>query len=135
MSGVSDLQCPATFLLLAVPDGEPLRPHLVQALAGEHVAEVCAQATAADATRAGAADALARALGTRRGTADAVDVAALEDVADLHRGERVVVVLSAAELAALLQVARRSGGATGTPTPGWTEVAVDADGWALRAAP
>jgi hypothetical protein len=130
---VSDLQCPATFLLLAVADDEPLAPHLVQALAGEHVAGVYALPAADDPARAGAADALAGDLRARRGMADDVDVRALEEVADLHRGERVVVVLSAAQLAAVLHVARRA--AAGAPTPGWTEVAVDADGWVLRAAP
>ncbi|HEU4676797.1 MAG TPA: hypothetical protein VFS29_12455 [Motilibacteraceae bacterium] len=128
---MSDLQCPATFLLLAVADGEPLPPHLVQALAGEHVAEVYARP--ADPPRADVADALAAALSARRGTAEDVDVRGLEEVADLHRGERVVVVLSPAQLAAVLHVARRS--VTDTPTPGWTELAVDADGWVLRAAP
>lgn len=128
---MSDLQCPATFLLLAAGESQPLPPHLIEALAGEHVAEVYARA--ADPARNGAADTLAGSLGTRRGTADAVDVRSLEEVADLHRGERVVVLLSTAELEAVLQVAHR--GVTGDPTPGWTELAVDADGWVLRAAP
>ncbi|MGN6330458.1 MAG: hypothetical protein ACTHOD_02260 [Motilibacteraceae bacterium] len=128
---MSDLQCPATFLLLAADEREPLPTHLMEALAGEHVAEVYARA--GDPARGGAADALAGSLGTRRGTADDVDVRSLEEVADLHRGERVVVLLSTAELAAVLQVARRGG--PGAATPGWTELAVDADGWVLRAAP
>jgi hypothetical protein len=89
---VSDLQCPARFLLVCGPDAS-----LAEELGGERVAAVYA-----DPPGPGAA-ALARALGLEAQALarpialvdvlhrDPEALATLTDLADLHRGETVVV--------------------------------------------
>jgi len=102
---MSDLQCPARFLLLSEPDAS-----VAQGLRHERVAAVYdgppAPATDEEPSRAAGAAALGDALGLRvqvmARRLSAADVLArapealdeLRDLADLHRGETVVVVVA-----------------------------------------
>jgi hypothetical protein len=113
--GVSDLQCPATVILVA--------PEAVAraSLAGRLIAGVFAAADLDDAARA-AAGSLAEQAGCRL---DEVEGAALreelEALADLHRGETLCVVARPESIAAAL---RRAGGEAGPVT-----LAIDSSGW------
>jgi Histidine phosphatase superfamily (branch 1) len=155
---MSDLQCPATFLVVRVGDtpGEGWRrevAELVERLRDRRVAAVYGGRTAqADAVAAGLADGLglaARRLGALpTSPAEAADgsVAAptaavrcrrvLEDLADLHRGETVLVVDDGQVLdRALEPLARRAAGEAPT-RPALTPyqlvtLQVDGDGWRL----
>lgn len=102
---MSDLQCAARFTLVTDGDVE---------VAGLRPAAVYASASVEEATGSGAAryDVLSGPLS-----------AALEALADLHRGEDVLVLVTAAELADLP-------GAGGRSAP--VRVDIDADGWALQ---
>ncbi len=120
---MSDLQCPATFLLVPA-DAEPAA--LERLPARHRVAEVVT-ATGPDAV--GLAARLAAAWGLPRPVATSLDAASYREVlaglADLRRGETAVVVVDPAVLAL---VAGRGPG----PGPPLLEVLVDADGWVVR---
>ncbi len=81
---MSDLQCPARLFLLG--GGGPPAYAVVAALRGERVAAVYGPATGSEAESEVEAR-LAAELGTEVATTDSLD-----DVADRHRGEAVVVV-------------------------------------------
>jgi hypothetical protein len=133
---MSDLQCPAR-LVVAWPRSSPepsqaldLVPELVRVLAGERVALVY-----------GVHSVLADPVSTGLGVPLA-PVPDLETVADLHRGETVLVLASGA--AVLDPVRGRlvhghagealDGWAPGDQAPDWVivRVDVDADGWLVR---
>lgn len=103
---MSDLHCPARLTLAARAEGLDLgsaRPAAVYASAG------------------GAA--LAGRLGTPYDVLSGTLPGALDEVADLHRGEDVLVLLAPEELAQL-----PAKGGTGGPVL----VAIDADGWSFE---
>jgi hypothetical protein len=119
---MSDLQCPARFLVLGCADESLADPALVDGLRAERVALVydAAATPGAERERQGPAR-LAAAIGVPHRTLDdalAVDdvrhgrVGLLEDLADVHRGETVVVT---------------TGGRPGRPVER-VDVTVDADG-------
>jgi hypothetical protein len=118
---MSDLQCPATFLVLGSAE-----PRMLQRVSDTRLAA----AYAVPEARAG----VAAALGGTGPPVTALDLdgttyaAALEGLADLHRGESVLVVLPEDAAAAL------SGRADGADTAAGDilEVAVDADGWSVH---
>ena len=120
---MSDLQCPATFLLVP-SDAEPAE--LGRALAHDRVAEVRSAPHPQ-------AVALARRLATswglpEPGGADLDETtcrAVLTDLADLRRGETSVVVVERGLLGAV--AGRESGDG-----PALVEVRVDADGWVVQ---
>jgi broad specificity phosphatase PhoE len=61
---------------------------------------------------------------------------ALEEIADVHRGETVLVVSHAGVMALVLPRLATNGGIGGErepARPGVAELLIDADGWALRA--
>jgi hypothetical protein len=120
---MSDLQCPATFVLVPA-DAQPER--VDHALAHDRVAEVRTD------ERPEAVD-LARTLATGWGlpvpVPDALGAASyralLDELADLRRGETTVVVV-APELLAL------AAGRDHRDAPELVELQVDADGWVVR---
>lgn len=157
--GVSDLQCAATLLLVRPAErgpGQDAADHQVVALA-ERLRDrrVAAVLTEDDPESQHTARALARCLelavragcvfvtgdGAAAGSTEAVDHwrVALEGVADVHRGETVVVVTSARDLApALVRLAVDAPADLADhplPAGGVAEVLVDADGWNLRSWP
>ena len=111
MRGMSDLQCPATVVLLAPGMTTALRP-----LAGVFAA----------GTPPPSAAALAAAADCRLAVLDAPDAPALrrriDELSDLHRGETIAVVAPPDLLAALL-------GRQATPAV----VEIDSSGWTVRA--
>jgi hypothetical protein len=102
---VSDLHCAARFTVVTDRDVD---------LAGLRPAAVYTSAPAEE---------LAGNLGARYDVLDGPLPAALEALADQHRGEDVLVVATAEELQGLP-------GGTGRKTP--LRLDVDADGWVLR---
>lgn len=114
---MSDLQCAATLLITGAEGvdadrlADTLRPH--------HVAAVYASPLA-DAERVAAV--VARRLGVSRHALPAGGRGAetVEGVADLHRGETVLVVADGEQV-------------PGVPDEGLAEVLVDGDGWTRRA--
>jgi hypothetical protein len=120
---VSDLQCPARFVLVPA-DAQP--EPVDHALAHDRVAEV---RTDAGPEAVGLGRTLAARWGLPVPEATVLDAAsyrdALGDLADLRRGETTVVVV-APELLALV-AGRHQGDA-----PDLVELQVDADGWAVR---
>lgn len=144
---MSDLQCPATFLVVPVdPLDEGWRAEvvgLVERLRDRRVAAVYGGTTApAAAVSAALADGLgvpAHPLaeppppgGPADGTSGARYRSALEELADLHRGETVLVVDSGEVLApALAPLVRRGPGADPTPPYRPVTLEVDGDGWRL----
>ena len=118
---MSDLQCPATFLVLGSADP--------RALEGVRDARLAA-AYAVPEARARVAAALGG-TGPQVTTLDldgSTYAAALEGLADLHRGETVLVVLPEDAPAALAGRGDRSPAPAGEVL----EVAVDADGWSVH---
>ena len=121
---MSDLQCPATFLVLG--SAEP------RALEGVSDARLSA-AYAVPEAQARVADAL----GETGPPVTALDldgttyVAALDGLADLHRGETVLVVLPEDAPAVLCGRADRVAAEVLEVTE-VLEVAVDADGWSVH---
>ena len=115
---MSDLQCPATFLVLGSAE-----PRALQGVSGTRLAAAYAVPEAQERVVA--------ALGEAGPPVTALDLdgtayaAALEGLADLHRGETVLVVLPEDAAASL------SGRADGVPGE-VLEVAVDADGWSVH---
>jgi hypothetical protein len=120
---VSDLQCPATFVLVP-DDAQPER--VDHALAHDRVAEV---RTDARPEAVGLGRTLAAGWGLPAPVAAVLDAASyrdlLGDLADLRRGETTVVVV-APELLALV-AGRGQGDAVDL-----VELQVDADGWIVR---
>ena len=118
---MSDLQCPATFLVLATESAASLVPDLRHA----RVAAVYAVAADVDAAARVAREAgvPVRPLEESPGTTYPDGLA---DLADLHRGETVVVVLRPGAVSVL--AAR--GGLDPTRN-GVISVVVDADGWTV----
>ena len=119
---MSDLQCPATVLVL--------RDDVATGVLAEHrvAAVVASEARATAARRLGAA---IGAPVVRRDLADD-PVSTLEELADLHRGETLLLVADDVVADALLT---RLLGRNATRDLGdepLVELAVDADGWALR---
>lgn len=113
---MSDLQCPATFLVTG-----PAATEAAARLAGTRLA-------AAYAVPEGLAVAAAAAAGLPVASLelDGTSYAAvLEDLADVHRGETVLVVLPEHAVETL------AGGAATGPD-GVLQVAVDGDGWSVR---
>jgi broad specificity phosphatase PhoE len=153
---MSDLQCAATLLLTGPAPTEPAsRPPdgtaglsvegrararaLAAALVDARVAMIyCSVAPAAVQTAEVAAAALGAHVRVRAdlGGGQATDeqrvAAVLQEVADLHRGESVLVVAESAALAAALR--RLAGGRASTvaDASAVVEVAADADGWVVR---
>jgi hypothetical protein len=121
---MSDLQCPATFLVLA--PGSEERVSSTRRLGDARIAAVYAGSTA-DATAARVADQVGLTVIRREEPQGAAYPSGLADLADLHRGETVVVVLPAPTVAALARE-------TGLLRPGGAglEVLMDADGWLVR---
>lgn len=118
---MSDLQCPATFLVLgsagAVAAARVAGTRLAAAYATPEGREVAAAAV-------GGSDLSVAAL-ELDGTSY---VAALEGLADVHRGETVLVVLPEAAAAALADAVGRRAEAPDEVV----EVAVNGDGWSVR---
>jgi hypothetical protein len=118
---MSDLQCPATFLVLG-----PAGTEAVGRLAGTRLAAVYAVPEGREVATAvaGISDLPVSAL-----EPDGSSYAAARDgLADLHRGETVLVVLPEAVASTL------AGGGEDRETAGAEvlEVAVDSDGWSVR---
>jgi 2,3-bisphosphoglycerate-dependent phosphoglycerate mutase len=167
---MSDLQCPATFLVVgwsSVPR-EPEGVELADQLRDRRIASVC---SGRDATTLAVATALAGQLGVahrsidgleplpaRPECADAHDAdatgrafagadaqdagtpsarhrAALDALADLHRGETVLVVAHASVLATLWPAARSPDEEDALPPYRLVTVQVDGDGWRLLGRP
>ncbi|HEX5533029.1 MAG TPA: hypothetical protein VFX33_04740 [Actinomycetales bacterium] len=128
---MSDLQCPATFLVLA---DEPLGAdeHQLGRVAGElrgrRVAKVLASPSMPQLERAAR---IAERLGVTYEPAPGLDEGglfrrAVEDAADLYRGEAVLLVAPA-------EVVRIALGLAAAPAPGEVvELQVDGDGWLVR---
>jgi hypothetical protein len=123
---VSDLQCPATFWLVSGPDGlDRVRSVLGAARVAGIYADPAAEALASTAAEElGAPVHTTDELAPLRPTEDA-DAArarwrgAVEDVADLYRGETVLLVGDAESIGRVV---------SGTPAD-VLRVEVDADGW------
>jgi hypothetical protein len=139
---VSDLHCPAT-LLLAPYDaiGEPAEVgtrRLVERTAGERVSRIYAgtRAEAVQTTRV-MSDGGVAAPAEQRPELDADDVSGeLQAIADLHRGETVLVVLPGSSVErALDTLLGRRVWLRSNPSMQYgsvVEVSTDADGWTLR---
>jgi hypothetical protein len=118
---VSDLLCPATFLVLGSA--------AEQAAARVVGARLAAAYATVDGRAVAAAGGGGWGLGVGTLELDGTTYAsALEDLADLHRGETVLVVLPQDTAAAL---AAACGSPDGEPDR-VLEVAVDGDGWSVR---
>jgi hypothetical protein len=113
---MSDLQCPATFLVTGANAEEAAR-----SLAGTRLAAVYAVPEGRAVADAAAGGAPVTPLDLR-GTSY---VAALEDLADVHRGETVLVVLPE-------HAADTLANGAGVGASEVLEVAVDGDGWSVR---
>jgi hypothetical protein len=121
---MSDLQCPATFLVLGTGDPDRPAPDLRHArLAAVYAVAPDAEVAARIAHGAGLR---VRLLEEQPGTTYPDGLA---DLADLHRGETVLVVLRPGAVAAL---AERGG--LDPARDRMIRVAVDADGWTVRPA-
>ena len=119
---MSDLQCPATFLVLGTGGAARPAPELRQArLAAVYAVTPDADVAAWIAREAGLP---VRPLEESAGTTYPDGLA---DLADLHRGETVVVVLPTRAVSAL---AERGG--LDPARNRVIRVAVDADGWTVR---
>jgi hypothetical protein len=132
---MSDLQCPATFLVLADDpldaderQLEGVADQLVAQLLGRRVAKVLASPSMPQLERAAR---IAERLGVTSEPAPGLDEGALfrqavEDAADVYRGEAVLLI-------APVEVVRAALGLATAPTPGeMVELQVDADGWLVR---
>ncbi len=132
---MSDLQCAATFLVL--DDDSPgtderqlegVTAQLAEQLAGRRVAKVLASPSMPQLARAAR---IAEHLGVTSESAPGLDEGplfrqAVEDAADVYRGEAVLLV-------APLEVVRAALGLATAPAPGeLVELQVDADGWLVR---
>jgi hypothetical protein len=115
---MSDLQCPATFLVVAAAAAADTASSPGLRLAAVYAVPEGAAVAATWAAEAGLPVGSFEAAG---GTSYA---AALEELADLHRGETVLVVLPDAAVDELAGAARGTGRVL--------EVVVDADGWSVR---
>jgi hypothetical protein len=130
---VSDLQCAATFVF-AVPGDEAQARALAAGLRFRRLAMVYAgDGPAPDRTARVVADVLG--VQMRRDTA-LEGTAALEGIADEHRGETVLVVAEAPRLATVLQdlgpgLPRSDGSRLSAGDV--VEMRVDADGWVVDA--
>jgi hypothetical protein len=118
---MSDLQCAATFLVLGSAGAEAGSRVAGTRLAAAYAAPEGHAVAAAAVQRSGLTVATLEPDGTSY-------AAALEGLADLHRGETVLVVLPEAAAAALADAWGRQ--ADGPDTV--LEVAVDGDGWSVR---
>ena len=119
---MSDLQCPASFLVLGTGGADRAAPDLRHArLAAVYAVSPDADVAARIAHVAGLP---VRLLEEPPGT---TYPDGLDDLADLHRGETVVVVLRPGELASL---AERGG--LDPARDRVLQLAVDADGWTVR---
>lgn len=118
---MSDLQCPATFLVLASGRGVE-----GSALRGSRLAAVYALPVD-DAVAAEVAEAAGLRVSPLEAAGGASYRPVLAALADVHRGETVAVVLPDAAVAGLTAAA-------GPPSPGdgALEVAIDGDGWSVR---
>ena len=118
---MSDLQCPATFLVLG-----PAGVTAAARVAGTRLAAAYAtpEGRAVAAAAVGGSDLTVAAL-ELDGTSY---VAALEGLADVHRGETVLVVLPEVAAAALADAWGRRAAAPDEVL----EVVVDGDGWSVR---
>jgi broad specificity phosphatase PhoE len=136
---VSDLHCPATLLLAPYDEAaertaEAAR-RLAERLADENVSRVYG-GTGAGVVQTAAAVGVAAAA-EQRHELDADDVVEeLNAIADLHRGETVLVVLPGSTVESALDglVGRRARLRSGLPMDygSIVEVVADGDGWALR---
>jgi hypothetical protein len=115
---MSDLQCPATFLVVAAAaaPGTAASPGL--RLAAVYAVPEGGAVAAAWAAEAGLP------VGTLEASGGTSYAASLVELADLHRGETVLVVLPDAAVDDL------AGAGRGTSQV--LEVVVDADGWSVR---
>jgi hypothetical protein len=118
---MSDLQCPATFLVPASAE-----PRTLEGLRDTHLA--AAYAVPEARARVSAALGESGPPVTELDLAGRTYAAALEGLADLHRGETVLVVLPEDAPATL---SGRAEGAT-RASDEVLEVAVDADGWSVH---
>ena len=121
MGRVSDLQCAARFILVPAPPGpsDAAGTRQAERWRGERPLAVLA----VDATRALAAQ-TAEALGLDHVLLpEPVGLSSLEDVADLHRGETVIVLLPLDQLTSLVTELR-----LGPVQPGPVRVEIDDDG-------
>jgi hypothetical protein len=126
---MSDLQCPATVLLIAHESlAAGARPAFLGSrnLSGVFVASAAAEN---DPGALAAATRMAEAGGWRLSTlADVADgdglARAMEDLADLHRGETVAIVATREMIQAALGVA--------APAADMIVVDIDASGWRVR---
>lgn len=139
---MSDLHCPATLLLAPYDDGaersEQGTRQLTRRAAADRVSRVYG-GTSTDAVQT--TRVLADGVGAtaeQRLELDSLDGVAgeLHAIADLHRGESVLVVLPGSSVESALEalVGRRASARAG-PSMQYgsvVEVIVDADGWALR---
>lgn len=115
---MSDLQCPATFLVVATAARAEAIPAPGPRLAAVYAVPEGAAVAATWAREAGLSVGALEAAG---GTSYA---AALAELADLHRGETVLVVLPDAAVDELAGAVHGAGPVL--------EVVVDADGWSVR---
>lgn len=110
---MSDLQCAATFVISGVVADSEVRA-LAASLAGRRVAQVYG-----DAAHRPAAEMVAGVLGVQAAVRDDLDpdlggAGGLAALADLHRGETVLVLVTSPSEAATV------------------ELSIDGDGWAWR---
>jgi hypothetical protein len=138
---VPDLHCRATILLAPYDEGAGRNDEGTQALAdraaADNVARVYGGTDVAVVQRMRSVEDALEAGSEQRHGLDADEVTdELEAIADLHRGETVLVLLPAATVTSALdalvgrRVRRRSGASMHYGSV--VEVATDADGWALR---
>lgn len=139
---VSSLQCPATLLLAACPEDAGVRD-LARRLEGRRVASVWsgtqpeAQRTAEVlAARLGCAVSTPRSELDASGTDEPPDAAAermrdvLQEAADLHRGEVVLLLTAGGLIAATVpRLARTPPHPPSVPTGGLVELEVDEEWW------
>jgi broad specificity phosphatase PhoE len=135
---MSDLQCPVTLLLAPYDDqGDEQRHELARVVATDRVSRVYSgpQAPAVQTTRA-VAELVGTASEVRAELAAPDVVAELHAIADLHRGETVLVVLSATTLENAVDalLGRRGKRPLGAPMSygSVVEMVGDADGWTRR---
>lgn len=121
---MSDLQCPATFLVLA---GDPA-DDVAQALMSERVAAVYAGSEGLAGTAGRLAGPLGLTCAVEAALGGSSYPGAIEALADVHRGETVVLVPGAP---ATEELRDRAGMTDGEPGYG-VVLAVDGDGWSVR---